>query len=129
MTRTRVAVLATATFLGGVGIGGYAVVNFMSEMMSSFGATSAVAGVSTHVAILQSLRDGNVSGAIDLLETLLDGDLMSVGAYRSDSLPQASTKPVRRAAEYRAKYPRKTENPEVDAAVSRGLRVFESGGT
>jgi hypothetical protein len=129
MTRTRVAVLATATFLAGLAIGGYGVMSFMSEMLVSFGATSSVAGVSTHVAVLQSLRAGNARGAVDLLETFLDGELMSVGAYRADSLPQSAPITVRRAAEYRAKYPRTTQNPEVDAAVSKGLRAFERGGT
>jgi hypothetical protein len=73
----------------------------------------------SNVRALDLLRSGHTNEAIEHLESQLDGALMKIGmdskyARDFDAI-------IRRAKEYRAKFPRHTSVPEVDAGVSRAF--------
>ena len=99
--------------------------SFARELTSS----SAAAGVSTTVSVLQRLRNSDTNGAINLLETLLDGDLISLhGAL--ESVPPAKrdamyVKALKRARDYRAQYPHSSGHATVNAAVSDALKMAD----
>ncbi|HWD92802.1 MAG TPA: hypothetical protein VG938_10670 [Verrucomicrobiae bacterium] len=77
--------------------------------------------IAMNVRILRDLRSGKTNEAIDLLETQLDGDLVTF-AY-PDSLKHDSKydKFLRQAKEYRTKYPHKSGNAEIDATIARAF--------
>jgi len=125
--RGKLILVAVVAFLaGGVGggiAGGYVGIYFVSR----FFADSTVLGQSndtqTHVTVLQHLRDGNTTKATEHLETVLDGNIISLSPTEglSERTNQAVAKSIQKAKEYRSQYPRRTQYPEVDKGVSEIL--------
>ena len=71
------------------------------------------------VRLLTSLRSGKTNDVIELLETRLDGAVMTFGYDRDHEYDKL----LERAKDYRGRYPHKSGTPEIDAAVAR---VFDS---
>lgn len=129
MTKTRVILVAIATFIAGVVGGGYLTMHFMANMMDSYSISNESAGVGTHVLALKLVREGNNAQAIELLENLLDGDLIGLAARDPSTLPESALRSLRQASEYRTKYSRVSKNAEVEAAVQRALKVGRGRGS
>lgn len=90
------------------------------ETMEGTQASSALSG-------LKRLRSGDTNGAIEHLESELDGALIGLaGLYynapnkKPDALVQRT---LGRARDYRAKYPREIEDVEVSGAISNVLNL------
>ena len=90
-------------------------------------AAKVTADVKTRLAVLRSLRSSNRDAAIELLESLLDGDLMALGSLDPKDRPASAAGTLRVAAEYRSGYPHQIEDPVVDGYVKRALAIpFET---
>jgi len=81
------------------------------------------------ILILEQLRARQTSEAVDLLELQLDGALIDLGASL-EATPEKARQPIalaalRRARQYRTRFPRKTGNPSVDAAVARAFSLLD----
>lgn len=122
MRTSRVVVLAIALFLAGLSIGGYAGMLFWASLVNSLRTESAVSRVSLQLAVLQFLRNGKGESAANLLESELDTELWVIGTGRPGDLPDWSGPILRRAAEYRGKYPR-FNHPEVQHSIDRALNM------
>ena len=84
-----------------------------------------LAGASTKVAILNRLRAEKTDEAIGILETLLDGDLISLGSIFT-SQPERkndeqTVKAIKMVREYRIKFPRKADRSERDSQIAKAL--------
>lgn len=79
------------------------------------------AAASVRVSALTLIRDGKFDDAASLLETMLDGDLISLGAAPKEKIDKQTANVIRRAAEYREKFPRSSGDTRVDEMVSESL--------
>lgn len=79
--------------------------------------------VEMKIEILKHIRTGNLDKATEMLEILLDGDL--IGLSRSSDNSDDTNESIRKAAnlarDYRASYPRHTNQPGVDSAVEKAI--------
>jgi hypothetical protein len=89
-------------------------------------AQAVAVGVLAQTAALKRLRAGDTQGAISILESALDSNLMILSGLPSAPEEPGITNIVRNAAEYRHKYPRKTSYPELDAQISRYLEAHRT---
>jgi len=87
--------------------------DFFSAMERQRSATDA----SFDVRVLTDLRSGKTNEAIKLLETRLDGSVMT---FSYDHDPKYY-KLLNGVKEYRSKYPHKSGSPVIDAAVARAF--------
>jgi hypothetical protein len=87
----------------------------ITDLFSAMEKQQAAVDQSFYVRVLTDLRSGNTNGAIELLETRLDGALMT---FSYDHDPKYD-KLLERAREYRSRYPHKSGTPGIDAAVAR----------
>ena len=129
MSVTKATLLAIFTFVLGAGTGAYAASRFWAELVDSFSISSAGAGVSTHVLALRSLRESKDADAIELLENVLDGDLISLGARDPKGFTTQTLRSLKQASDYRAKYPHSIGTGEVEEAISRALRLGAESGS
>jgi len=124
MSRAKVILLASGTLIVGLAIGAAGGAWFSSQLFGGFGAITAAAGVSTKVHILEGIRNNDLLRSTEMLESLLDSDLITLDAMLSEQSNFAEDsvlRSLRRAKEYRDKYPRKTEYAEIDQSVNRVL--------
>ena len=77
------------------------------------------------VRVLDSLRSGRTNEAIRLLETRLDGAIMTFGAPSVSQRDPKYDKILKMAKEYRSKYPHTSSSPEVDAAIARAFNSLQ----
>lgn len=75
--------------------------------------------VNVTVALLQRLRAGRTNEVIGVLETTLDGALISLAASPQE-IGEPQTEAIKLARQYRAKYPRKE-----DASVTRAFELLD----
>jgi hypothetical protein len=95
----------------------------ISDLLSSIDAEKDATEITMTVRVLESLRSGHTNDAFRLLETRLDGALITFGAP-SDSPRDTKYDNILKAAKaYRTKYPHSSGNPNVDTGVSK---AFES---
>ena len=125
--RTKLILVTLGAFLGG-GIaggvaGGYVAFYFTSHFFSDGWMLGNSVDTQTHVSVLKNLRDGETKKAIEFLETTLDGKIVSLQTSEENAqrTNEAIAKAIQMARDYRAKYPRHTQYPEVDEMVSKVL--------
>lgn len=121
--------LAFTTLMIGAIAGGWTVGWIQARITTHWAGVSSAAEASTTVWTLERLRSGNTTKAVELLESKLDGALIGLGASLS-STPESRRDPaliktLQSAREYRARFPRKTENPEIDEAVARVFALLD----
>jgi hypothetical protein len=129
MNKYRAIILMFVCHVLGVGLGvgmTHLYYSFWADKMIS---NSAAASLSTKVVVLNRLRTGNTNSAIEVMETLVDGDLISLQATVGQQSPNKRDpdhiKLLQRAREYRSKYPHTNSYSEVDLTVSNALRIPE----
>ena len=83
-----------------------------------------VTDIATTVRILQSLRSGDTNAAISLLETQLDGALISFSTPPANSRDTKYYQILAMARDYRAKYPHASGVPDIDNEVSRTFSLL-----
>ena len=84
-------------------------------------ANDAAAGVGGKVPVLKALRDGDMSKASAMLESMLDSDLVTLGLVPEATISPPMKRAIARASDYRAEHPYKSGDPVVDPAVSEVL--------
>ncbi|WP_171160103.1 hypothetical protein [Usitatibacter palustris] len=127
MRKIVIAAVGIAIFAAGVVAGGAATLQFTTMMYGGFNTVSAAAAVSAKVAALDAIRSNDYAKATEMLETLLDGDIISLKALMTDFPDPMAPKALARAAKYRAANPRKTGEAIVDNAVAEALASAPSG--
>ena len=126
-SRTQFVIVAIiALLVGGVGgglAGGYVAAYFVGGFMSDGMMLGNAVDTQMNVAVLRSIRDGETERATEMLETSLDGNILSLSssAEYSDRTNEAVAKAIRNARGYRSDHPRKTDLPELDNAVAEIL--------
>ena len=129
MSKTRALILAVAALVIGGVIGGWGVFRFGVRFTSDLATSTMAAQATTTVRTLDCLRAGNTNGAIKLLESDLDGALIGLGASIPDIPPSRHDplylKAVQLARDYRAKFPRTDNPPEVTEAITRTFNLLD----
>ncbi|HWX21858.1 MAG TPA: lipid-binding SYLF domain-containing protein [Candidatus Binatia bacterium] len=98
---------------------------YLSGMVTSEHTAAADMAVTT----LERLRAGQEPQAVELLEFQLDWAVKALGsalaAMPEKERPPGSLTALKRAKEYRTKFPRKTGNPSLDDEVARAWKLLE----
>ncbi len=114
-------------FIFGAIIGGaiaaYGASYFLGSFFSDGSNLSTIVAIKEKVFILSNLHEGKTEKAIEALEIALDHDLIrfSAGIHSSEHLKKDIKKALRVAKDYRSKFPRATNHPESDKAVTSAL--------
>jgi hypothetical protein len=95
----------------------------VASLVSAIHAERDAADIAVTVFVLDSVRSGHTNDAIKMLETRLDGGLMTFGTLSVNPRDSKYDKILKMAKDYRAKHPHTTGVPEIDTGVSR---VFDS---
>lgn len=77
------------------------------------------------VAVLNRLRAGNTTNAVECLELTLDGDLLDLGALLDPRELQRAPMNIvalQMVRDYRARFPHKFGSPEVEKAAEKAMR-------
>ena len=115
--------LTLGIVIGG-GLVGYWTAQYMKFAASSMTAVS-YTGAAQSVMRLDHLRRGDTQFPIESLEVQLDGDLIGLwGFYKDTPVDKRDAhllKLLAKIRDYRAKYSRKTEHPEIDQSVAEVL--------
>lgn len=129
MSKKRAFILfAVALIVGGIG-GYWGERYFWTRTTNKFICSVAAAKTGLDVSVLNQLRADNMTNAIDLLETRLDGSLIELGVYFGET-PKSQREPVhlkilRMAKEYRSKFPHTSGHLEIDEGVARALALVD----
>ncbi|NJM55207.1 MAG: hypothetical protein HC841_04205 [Verrucomicrobiae bacterium] len=97
---------------------------FFATSSANVGAADIVYSLTT----LNALKSGKITNAMELLEVQLDGGIIVLGS-KLEELPahlhhKNQIKQMKAAWDYRAKYPRKSDDPDMDATVAAYLDAF-----
>jgi|SRR5688572_21490164 len=129
MTKTRALLLALAAFVIGAAAGGWAVSRFWDRLNNDLSLGPLGAEASTTVRTLERLRAGNATGAVELLEIKLDGALVGLGAFMRETPPSnrdpLHLKVLSMARDYRARFPRTHDSPEVARSIARAFTLLD----
>jgi|GEM_PF-2906443 len=93
----------------------------VASLVSAIHAERDATDIALTIRVLDGLRSGRTNDAIKLLETRLDGALMTFGAPSDNPRDSKYDKILRIAKEYRTRYPHATGVPEIDTGVSRAF--------
>lgn len=86
----------------------------------------ASAEATIRISVLSALRESKTDKAISLLETMLDGDLISLSVLPPERLDSQTISIVQRASAYREKYPHSSSFPDVDTQTSAFLAKYRA---
>ena len=128
MSKTKAIFVATISLTLGIVIGG-SLVGYWTVRYIKFAASATKAESYTDAAQsvmrLDHLRRADAQFPIESLEAQLDGDLIGLwGFYKdtpADNRDAHLLKLLAKIRDYRAKYPRRTEHPEIDQTVAEVL--------
>lgn len=113
-------------FLFGVVIGAVATYFFVTEkFLNPIVYGGALNHAAAYTRALTYFRDGKTEEALNILELKLDGELITFLNFDSGE-PRITSQQYRifsQIADYRKKYPRKTEHPEIDSTVNKVLSM------
>ena len=134
MNKLRTILLVLGAFAIGAAAGGWGASRFFRRTAVGSLTDSVAAQASATILTLERIREGNTAGAIELQEAGLDGQLCVL----SEFLPAAphtvfdsmKLDCIRRARDYRAKFPRTNSPPDTAEGVARAFRLLggQSGG-
>jgi hypothetical protein len=108
--------------IGGA-IGAYGASHFLGSFFSHGSTLSQIVAIKEKVFTLSKLREGEMEKAKESLETALDYNLIyfSMGIHGSKQMEKEIKRALKGAKEYRSRFPRTTNYPDVDKAVSDAL--------
>jgi hypothetical protein len=128
MNKKLAIVLIVIAFVAGIIAGGLAYRHYAGRAFEQFNAIMATFHAEGTVDTLKLLRSNDITNSIEGLEMELDENL-AVLNQTVDYLPEPARdeelKVLQKAKAYRAKFPRKTQSPEIDQAVSNVLSRVE----
>jgi len=117
-----------AVFILGTVIGAFLGFKYSMQFYEDFKEyavyTRAAANTSFAVGALQRIRDNKTSDAIELLESFLDGELITFMHYDSLSSDKQEANVIRilkNTKQYRERYPHKSSSPDVDETIEKVL--------
>jgi hypothetical protein len=115
--------------ISGLVIGGAVGVYFYRRLDTEWSRASASFDLCTACITLERLRSGQIEGAIKVNEHLLNSGVMGLARQLRVIVPKRRSPDdvhwLRRAREYRAKFPRTGGVPEVDAAVTQAFALVD----
>lgn len=115
--------LGLAFLVGGVvglTIGGYAGMHMMFSFFGNNWLHEQADDIQSRIVILKHLRGGKQAQAIELLESQLDDDVISIepDKYINEQTITDINNAIREAKAYRSAHPRTSNRPHVDAMVN-----------
>lgn len=110
----------------GLAIGGYGGMRLMVSYFGNNWLHEQADDVLSRIVILKHVRAAEQGQAIELIETQLDDDLISIepDTYINDQTIAEINEAIQKAKEYRSAHPRKSNRPHVDQMVKN---VFSQG--
>jgi hypothetical protein len=130
-SKWRNGLIASGLFLAGLMLGGIATYYLSTHFLSRFHLWAAnlshVVEIRDTVKILERLQEDNTKKAKEMLESRLDGYLLfySSGFHGPEEGWKDTLPVLKLAAHYRAKYPRATDQPEIDKGVAKALALAD----
>jgi hypothetical protein len=125
--KLAIALIVVAFLVGAVGTG-LAVGYFYNRSALRLVCLSEAAKAGMDVSVLNQLQANNITNAIRLLDTQLDGSLITLWFFRNDITPSdrdTTLGILRKAKEYRAKFPHRSGSPTIDESVSNALSLVD----
>ena len=127
MTRTRATVLLGAVFIAGAVLGGGLAAWFYEDfVVPRHLSASAASGAGNKLAVLRAVRISDTTGAIQVLESGLDGDLVVLGLLPASVIDAPTSRILNRIATYRDKYSHKSGDAEVDTTIAELLQKYKA---
>jgi len=127
ISRTNV-VVGVASFLLGIAVTVSAAWFPLSRYFATFSANVSASEIVFSAGALNALRSGDTTNAMELLEIKLDGGIIGLGSMLEEMPPHLhhknQLKQMKAASDYRAKNPRKSDDPDMDATVAAYLDSF-----
>ena len=117
-----IGIFILGVIIGGA-IGAYGALHFLGSLFSDGTNLSTTVAIKEKVFTLSKLREGEMGKAIESLETALENNLIyfSTGIHGSKKMEKEIKRALKGAKEYRSRFPRTTNYPNVDKAVSEAL--------
>jgi hypothetical protein len=114
--------LPIATLIIGLAGGWFASAHFYNRWIAWYMKTSEYNNLSQRCRVLTELRAGETNDAVKSLETLMDGDILGLGAFvremPADESRADDIKLLVAVRDYRAAHPWKAGIPEVDKGMA-----------
>ena len=114
----------TGIFLLGAIVGGLLCTFKILSIFTNDSARTNHTAIRQTVSTLINLREGRIENATEYLEIILDGNLVYfgvVGIRGSEKIRQDVISTLKIAKDYRRKYPRVTNYPEIDNSVAKAF--------
>jgi uncharacterized protein YneF (UPF0154 family) len=129
MSKKLAIILIVVAFLVGAIGGGWSIGYFYNRLTTRLVCNTETARAVMDMAALNRIRSNNVTNAIKLLETELDGSMITLGLYLKDipksQLDADQLKALRRIKDYRDKFPHTNEYPELNRIISNALLLAD----
>jgi hypothetical protein len=127
--KLAIILIVTAFVVGAIG-GGWSVGYIFNDITMRLIYTSETKNAATDVALLNRIRSNNVTNAVDVLETDLDGSVGMLGLYLKN-IPKTERvevlKTLQRVKEYRDKFPHSNDYyPEINQVDSNAFLLVET---
>lgn len=128
MSKKLVVILITVAFVVGIVGGGVADRYYCRQFFTLFYSSMEKSHANSTLVTLERLRANNVTNSIELLEVNLDGSIILLDTTK-DYVPKSEREKelefLRKAKEYRVRFPRKSEDSEYNQEVSNVLSHVE----
>ena len=129
-TRQTITLACASLVVGlavGAAVGWYVTGEYLGRMWTGIVYQSAASEGGLHARVLQELRQGETEKAINIFETLLDVNLMTLGSLEDDISEEAKNEDIYTAIstmrEYRERYPREAVLPTAQETIEKALSI------
>ncbi len=119
-------VVAAVSLLAGIAYGHYRATSGVRAAIENIFVETSALNLNLHITLLERLRSGNQDKAVELLETSADLELAQLAAHSKfilDRRPEDVLSGIRKATEYRTRYPGHKVNEKLAGSVSKGLEL------
>jgi hypothetical protein len=128
MSKRAAIILAFVALVVGILAGGWGLGLFYSRLTGRLIIGQLTSEAVMNVAELKMLRAGGSTNAVELLEIRLDGDLIGLTPFLTDRREFDSdptyAKAIQKVKDYRTKFPRKSDSPELDAGTVKAFDLL-----
>jgi hypothetical protein len=116
------AVIGVAALVSGFFVGRFDTGRQWNQFFMNFIYTDTSNDAHSHVRTLTALREGRQTNAVEILENVLDGELLTYITFeelRPEKRSEAGLRAIRVARDYRAKHPWQSSSAEINDGVQR----------